>query len=117
MLAAAFGTISSTQGRLEELQGNYSPRLGNLRESLGQTLQRCGQPCAGVSPNGVTFTANYSTVRTGRGSRWLSPTHPIAHEPAALSPQALPRRSPAWSSSWRRWGRCWAPASQVIWRR
>uniref|UniRef100_A0A493T6Z7 Prominin 2 n=1 Tax=Anas platyrhynchos platyrhynchos TaxID=8840 RepID=A0A493T6Z7_ANAPP len=61
-LAAAFGTISSTQGRLEELQGNYSPRLGNLRESLGQTLQRCGQPCAGVSPDGVTFTANYSTV-------------------------------------------------------
>uniref|UniRef100_A0A8B9SLC2 Prominin-1-A n=1 Tax=Anas platyrhynchos TaxID=8839 RepID=A0A8B9SLC2_ANAPL len=61
-LAAAFGTISSTQGRLEELQGNYSPRLGNLRESLGQTLQRCGQPCASVSPNGVTFTANYSTV-------------------------------------------------------
>ncbi|KAI6066385.1 Prominin-1-A [Aix galericulata] len=61
-LAAAFGTINGTQGRLEELQGNYSLRLGNLQKSLEQTLQQCGQPCASVSPDGVAFTANYSTI-------------------------------------------------------
>ncbi|OXB67341.1 hypothetical protein ASZ78_010899 [Callipepla squamata] len=62
MLASTFGTINSTHQHLEELQGTYDGRLGTLRARIEDTLQRCRQPCGTVSPNGVAFRANYSTV-------------------------------------------------------
>ncbi|XP_065602651.1 prominin-1-A-like [Cyrtonyx montezumae] len=62
MLASTFGTINSTCQHLEKLQGTYDGRLGTLRAHIEATLQRCGQPCGTVSPNGVAFRTNYSTV-------------------------------------------------------
>ncbi|XP_063194604.1 prominin-1-A-like isoform X2 [Chroicocephalus ridibundus] len=62
MLAATFGSISSTRLRLEELQSSYSQRLANLRDGLSQTLQDCGRPCGNVSLDGLAFSANFSTI-------------------------------------------------------
>ncbi|OXB75506.1 UNVERIFIED_CONTAM: hypothetical protein H355_016567 [Colinus virginianus] len=66
-LASTFGTINSTHQHLEELQGTYDGQLGTLRARIEDTLQRCGQPCGTVSPNGVAFRANYSTVPSVEG--------------------------------------------------
>ncbi|XP_053926999.1 prominin-1-A isoform X2 [Cuculus canorus] len=62
MLAAAFGSITSTRSHLEELQSNYSQQLANLRDGINQTLRRCGHPCGNVSLDGLSFSANFSTI-------------------------------------------------------
>ncbi|KFO76592.1 hypothetical protein N303_14188, partial [Cuculus canorus] len=57
-----FGSITSTRSHLEELQSNYSQQLANLRDGINQTLRRCGHPCGNVSLDGLSFSANFSTI-------------------------------------------------------
>ncbi|XP_023785511.1 prominin-1-A-like [Cyanistes caeruleus] len=61
-LKDTFGNIAVSRSDLEELQGNYSQRLISLRDKLNHTLQNCGLPCSHVSLDGLTFTANFSTI-------------------------------------------------------
>ncbi|KFQ19468.1 hypothetical protein N332_09252, partial [Mesitornis unicolor] len=61
-LAATFSTIAFNCSHLKELQSDYSPRLAGLRDSINQTLRRCGTPCDTVSPDGLTFSTNFSTI-------------------------------------------------------
>ncbi|XP_015488419.1 prominin-1-A-like isoform X3 [Parus major] len=61
-LKDTFGNIAISRSDLEELQGNYSQRLISLQDKLNHTLQNCGLPCSHVSLDGLTFTANFSTI-------------------------------------------------------
>ncbi|XP_069738592.1 prominin-1-A-like [Phaenicophaeus curvirostris] len=62
MLVAAFGSIARARSHLEELQSNYSQQLAHLWDGINQTLQRCGRPCGTVSLDGLSFSANFSTI-------------------------------------------------------
>ncbi|XP_053839279.1 prominin-1-A-like isoform X2 [Vidua macroura] len=57
-----FANIAISRSDLEELQSNYSQRLVSLQGELNHTLQKCGLPCGRVSLDGLTFTANFSTI-------------------------------------------------------
>lgn len=82
-----FANIAIRRSDLEELQSNYSQGLVSLRDSLNGTLQKCGLPCSRVSLEGLTFTANFSTVR--RGSVWVRGPLPQPH--SSLIPGSSPQ--------------------------
>ncbi|KAM9379576.1 prominin-1-A-like [Phaethornis superciliosus] len=61
-LEVAFSSIARAHLHLEELQSNYSQGLTSLQDHLNDTLRRCGSPCSSVSPHGLAFSANFSTI-------------------------------------------------------